>query len=40
MIGKFVRALKRFWRSSITGRFVTREYAESHKDTTQEGRRK
>lgn len=40
MIGKLARALKRLWRSSITGRFVSRAFAENNPDTTQEERRK
>jgi hypothetical protein len=30
-IRKFIRR----WRDSITGRFVSRDYAEKHPDTTQ-----
>jgi hypothetical protein len=31
-----VRALLKWrWRSSITGRYVTKEFAETHPDTTQ-----
>lgn len=29
---------RRIWRSSITGRFVSRAYAEQHPDTTQKER--
>ncbi len=38
MIGTIVRAIRRLWRSSITGRFVSRKYAEKHGDTTVEER--
>lgn len=42
MLGKLKAAVKRlfFWRyrSSVTGEYVTREYAERNPDTTQRER--
>ena len=39
MLGKIGRALKKLvswrYRSSVTGKFVKREFAEAHPDTTQ-----
>jgi hypothetical protein len=35
MIRKF---LKRLWRSAITGKFVSKEYADAHPETTVEER--
>ncbi len=40
MIGTIIRAVRKLWRSSITGRFVSRKYAEKHGDTTVEERTK
>lgn len=40
MIRRFGRAIKRFWRSAVTGKFVSKAYAEAHPDTTIEERRK
>jgi hypothetical protein len=36
MIRKLLRAVRRLWRSSVTGRFVSRDFAEAHPDTTQQ----
>lgn len=41
MIEQLIRAVRRTvnrWRSSITGRFVTKDYAEANPDTTQKER--
>lgn len=40
MIGKLKRLLKAIWRwrSSITGKFVSKSYAEKHPDTTEKER--
>lgn len=38
MIERLIRAFRRTasrWRSSITGRFVSKEFAEANPDTTQ-----
>jgi hypothetical protein len=39
MITKLLKAVRWLWRSSITGRFVSRKYAEKHGDTTVKERR-
>lgn len=33
---KIFKAIRRIWRSSITGRFVSKLYAQKHGDTTVE----
>ncbi len=40
MIGNIIRKVRKWWRSSITGKFVSRKYAEKHGDTTVEERSK
>lgn len=35
---RFIRKVRRFFRSAITGKFFTREYAEAHPETTVEER--
>jgi hypothetical protein len=35
MIRRFIH----WWRSSVTGRFVSRAYAKEHPDTTEEQKR-
>jgi hypothetical protein len=34
MLSKLLKHARRIWRSSITGKFVSRDYAEAHPDTT------
>lgn len=34
MIGKLFKKLRQVWRSNITGRFVSKEYAKAHPDDT------
>lgn len=36
MIATLLRKVRKWWRSSITGRFVSRKYADEHGDTTVE----
>ena len=36
MIGEYIIHKLRRWRDSITGRFVKKEYADAHPDTTAE----
>jgi hypothetical protein len=38
MIGRLFRYVRHVWRSSVTGRFVKRDYAEAHPETTEEQR--
>jgi hypothetical protein len=36
MLGKLLKGIRHIWRSSITGRFVSKAYAKKHGDTTVE----
>jgi hypothetical protein len=36
MILRFFRAVRHLWRSSVTGRFVSRGFAKANPDTTQQ----
>lgn len=36
MIRKLISRARHWWRSSVTGRFVGKDYASAHPDTTEE----
>lgn len=38
MIRKLIKHARRWWRSSVTGRFVGKDYAAAHPETTEEER--
>jgi hypothetical protein len=39
MIGKLVRKIRHWWRSSVTGKFVSKAFADAHPDETEEQKR-
>lgn len=36
MLKRLFKAARKVWRSSITGKFVTKAFAKAHPETTQE----